>query len=459
MPELWESVLHKIRSKISDFHYNYWFQGVRCSASEEGVLKLSVPNVFTRDWLREYYESTIVEEARRIGGAPWQLEIEIRPEAAAESDAVDLPAERPVSHQLADAAARRPLVTSVVAAPLGDPLNPKYDFDRFVIGTNNQFATAACKAVADLPGGHYNPLFIYGGVGLGKTHLLNAIGLQIQERFPHLRILYVSSERFMNEVINAIRFDKTAELRKKYRDGCDVLLMDDIQFIAGKERTQDEFFHTFNVLYYAQKQIVVTSDRFPKDVDGLDDRLRSRFEWGLIADIQAPDLETRIAILQKKAETSGIRLENDVAIYLSQQFRANVRELEGSLIRLSAYAALHNVPITVDFAKEVLKDIVKDHHQPCSIEAVQKLVADYYQIKLSDMKSPRRMKHLAVPRQIAMYLCKKHIPKSSFPEIGRKFGGKDHTTVMHACRKIESVIQESGRMRDEVEFLEKSLVH
>lgn len=261
----------------------------------------------------------------------------------------------------------------------------------------------------------------------------------------------------MNEVIHGIRFDKMGELRRKYRESCDILLMDDIQFIAGKERTQEEFFHTFNCLYEAQKQIVVTSDQFPKDIPLLEERLRTRFEWGLIADMQPPDLETRIAILHKKAECDNVRLTDEVAFFLAQQIRTNVRELEGSLIRLSAYSSLNALPITVELAREVLRNLIKDEPNRCSIENVQKLVADFYQIKLSDMKSARRMKHLAFPRQIAMYLCKKHV-KSSFPEIGHKFGGKDHTTVMHACRKISAQITTDARLRGDIEFLEKSLV-
>ncbi|MBI4366046.1 MAG: chromosomal replication initiator protein DnaA, partial [Deltaproteobacteria bacterium] len=351
-----------------------------------------------------------------------------------------------------------PLVTSVVRAPIAEPLNPRYNFARFVVGANSQFAHAACKSVADLPGGHYNPLFIYGGVGLGKTHLLNAVGLALQERHPDLRILYIGSERFVNELINSIRYDKMGDFRRKYRESCDVLLIDDIQFIAGKERTQEEFFHTFNTLYDSQRQIIVTSDKFPKDMNGLEERLRSRFEWGLIADIQPPDLETRVAILRKKADADRIVLPDEVANYLAQQIRSNVRELEGSLIRLSAYASLNGRPITIDLAREILKNMVRDGDQRCSIEAVQKLVADYYQIKVPELKSARRMRHLAFPRQIAMYLCKKHI-KSSFPEIGQKFGGKDHTTVIHACRKIDLALKSNPRLRDDIEFLEKSLAN
>jgi chromosomal replication initiator protein len=335
-------------------------------------------------------------------------------------------------------------------------LNPRYTFDRFVVGNANQLAHAAAKAVADLPGGHYNPFFIYGGVGLGKTHLASAIGLEILKNFPATRVIYVTSESFMNEVVFGIRYDKMVELRKKYRANCDVLLLDDVQFLGGKERTQDEFFHTFNTLVDLQKQIIVTSDRYPKDIIDMDDRIRSRLEWGLIADIQPPDLETRIAILKKKAEGAKIVLPDDVAIYLATTIRSNIRELEGALIRLSAYSSLFKSPISVGFAEQILSNIVNKHTAVCSIDSIQKLVSDHYKIKISELKSPRRMKSLVIPRQVAMFLCKKHAG-SSFPEIGEKFGGKDHTTAIHAVRKIESELTKNAKLKDDVTLLEKRL--
>jgi chromosomal replication initiator protein len=337
-----------------------------------------------------------------------------------------------------------------------DGLNPKYTFASFVVGSSNQFCHAASRAVANLPALAYNPLFIYGGVGLGKTHLLNSIGLEINQGPPQIRVLYVHAEHFTNELINSIRYEKMFEFRKKYRESCDVLLMDDIQFIAGKERTQEEFFHTFNFLYESRRQIVVTSDRFPKDIPQLEERLRSRFEWGLIADIQPPDTETRVAILRKKAESDGIPLPDEVAMFLATHIRQNVRELEGSLIRLSAFASLSGNEITLDMAKDVLKNILPDKSRMISIEAIQKLVADHYHIKISDLKSPRRLKVLTVPRQIAMYLCRKHV-KSSFPELGLKFGGKDHSTVVHAVQKIQRLLGEDVTLRNEISSLEKIL--
>lgn len=471
MSDKWAQVLGEIKNKISEVNYNAWFGKVECLEFGESELKLAVPNNFTKEWLADYYSDTIRNEVRKITGSECSLQFEICEELLnssknleSENSSADSESSSNSKTNLSDE--NRPAGTlsasvsarSAVRAPIGDPLNPKYTFDRFVVGSNNQFATAACKAVADLPGGNYNPLFLYGGVGLGKTHLVNAIGLELLRRHPGLRLLYIGSERFMNEVINGIRFDKMADLRRKYRESCDILLMDDIQFLAGKERTQEEFFHTFNCLHEAGKQIVVTSDKFPKDIKGLEERLRSRFEWGLIADIQPPDLETRIAILQKKADASDIHLPDDVSIYLAQQIRSNVRELEGSLIRLSAFSSLNGSPITIELARNVLKNIIREVENRCTIEAIQKVVASYYSIKVTDMKSARRMKHLAYPRQIAMFLCKKHV-KSSFPEIGQKFGGKDHTTVMHACRKIDKLLKTDTKLRDDIEFIEKSLTH
>ncbi|KXK22569.1 MAG: chromosomal replication initiator protein DnaA, partial [Armatimonadetes bacterium OLB18] len=335
-------------------------------------------------------------------------------------------------------------------------LNPKYTFDTFVVGNSNQFAHAASRAVANLPSLAYNPLFIYGGVGLGKTHLLNAVGLEIHRTQKQLKVLYVHAEHFTNELINSIRYEKMFEFRKKYRESCDVLLIDDIQFIAGKERTQEEFFHTFNYLYESRRQVVVTSDRFPKDIPQLEERLRSRFEWGLIADIQAPDTETRVAILRKKAEEDRIALPDEVAMFLATHIRNNVRELEGSLIRLSAFSSLSGNEISVEMAREILKNLIPDRSRALTIEAIQKLVADHYNVKISDLKSPRRLKVLTVPRQIAMYLCRKHV-KSSFPELGMKFGGKDHSTVVHAVQKIEKLLQQDLTLRNEISSLEKIL--
>ena len=316
-------------------------------------------------------------------------------------------------------------------------LNPRYTFDTFIVGSSNQFAHAASRAVAEAPSRSYNPLFIYGGVGLGKTHLMHAIGHYVLRHDQSLKLTYISSERFMNEMINAVRFDRVLDFRERYRS-VDVLLVDDIQFLAGKEGTQTEFFHTFNALYDSQKQIVLSSDRPPHEIPALEERLRSRFEWGLIADIQSPDLETKIAILKKKAETEAVPLPDDVAIYIAGKIKSNIRELEGSLIRLIAYASLTGAEISLPLAQEVLKNILDHEEKAVTIEIIQKFVADYYNLKLAELKSRNNSKSVAMPRQIAMYLCKS-LTHASLPEIGRSFGGKHHSTVIHSIRKVEDL--------------------
>jgi chromosomal replication initiator protein len=321
--------------------------------------------------------------------------------------------------------------------PIETPLNSKYSFDTFVVGTCNQFAHAAAQAVAESPAKTYNPLFLYGGVGLGKTHLMHAIGHMIRSRSRHQRLVYISSEKFMNELINAIRYDKTLTFREKYRS-IDVLLIDDIQFMAGKERTQEEFFHTFNALYESQKQIIISSDCPPREIPTLEERLHSRFEWGLIADIQPPDLETKVAILRRKAELENIGLDDNVALFIASKIKSNIRELEGSLVRLVAYSSLKKHPIDLALAQEVLRNIIEEDERGVSIESIQKTVASHYGLKASDLKSKNNSRSIAVPRQVAMYLCK-ILTKSSLPEIGREFGGKHHTTVLHSVNKIASL--------------------
>jgi chromosomal replication initiator protein len=316
-------------------------------------------------------------------------------------------------------------------------LNPRYTFDTFIVGSSNQFAHAASRAVAEAPSRSYNPLFIYGGVGLGKTHLMHAVGQYVLQHDRNLKLTYISSERFMNEMINAVRYDRVIDFRERYRT-VDVLLVDDIQFLAGKEGTQTEFFHTFNALYDSQKQIVLSSDCPPHEIPSLEERLRSRFEWGLIADIQSPDLETKIAILKKKAETEAVPLPDDVAIYIAGRIKSNIRELEGSLIRLIAYASLTGQEISLPLTQEVLKNILEHDEKAVTIETIQKYVADYYNLKLADLKSRNNSKSVAMPRQVAMYLCKS-LTHASLPEIGRSFGGKHHSTVIHSIRKVEDL--------------------
>lgn len=443
----WETLLLNIRPKVSEANYNSWIKQVKFLESNDQKIKLGAPNSFVQDWIIDYYHDLIVQELYSLTKKTFELEFEITGEEDLDPKQVQpfFPAER--------------TTPKMKGGDITGRLNKKYSFERFVVGTSNQFAHAASLATADLPGGNYNPLFIYGGPGLGKTHLLTAIGLKIAEKFPELRILYLSAEEFTNELIFSIRFEKMDQFRKKYREGCDVFLVDDFQFIIGKERTVEEFFHTFNVLYGTQRQIAVTCDRPPKELDGLEERLRSRFDWGLIADIQPPDLETRIAILKKKADQSGIVLSDDVALFLASQIKSNVRELEGALIRLSAFASLggKEVSITVDFAKEVLKNIIRERAASCSIEAIQRAVADFYHMKSSELKSARRLKSISTPRQIAMYLCREHLD-ASYPEIGHKFGGKDHSTVIHAVKKISTLLERDDGLKRDMEIIEKMLV-
>jgi len=342
------------------------------------------------------------------------------------------------------------------ALTLQSQLNVEYTFETFVNGPSNQFAHASCLAVADAPGQTYNPLFLYGGTGLGKTHLLHAVGNRVLKARSNAVITYITSERFMNEMIYCLRFNKMWDFRRKYRN-CDVLLVDDIQFISGKERTQEEFFHTFNALYEAKKQIVVTSDIFPQDIPDIEDRLRNRFQWGLIADIQAPDIEHRVAILMNKAEKQGVLLKTDVAEYIATHAKGNIRVLEGALRRVIAFAALQGRPINTQLASEILQDILVDKNDSSiSVETIQKIVADHFKLKVADLKSKKRHRALSVPRQIAMYLSRVRT-QSSYPEIGGTFGGKDHTTVMHAVKKIEKDRKKDLELRSQVEMIERKL--
>ena len=442
MSDTWNKFLVGIREKTNEINYIRWFKNT-CLVSEDGdKFVIGVPNSFTEDWLREYYMENLMDEATRATGHPVTISFEVKPEL---EPAVEADVPEPVSLDMA-----RPVSTEK------PHLNARYSFENFVVGAANQFAHAAARAVGDLPGGHYNPLFVYGGVGLGKSHLLHAIGLALLKKFPALRIICITGEQFMNELINCIRFDKMDLFRKKYRESCDVLLMDDVQFIAGKERTQEEFFHTFNTLYESQKQIVLTSDRFPKDISGLEKRLCSRFEWGLIADIQAPDLETRIAIIRKKADTNKIAIPDDVALYLAERIKTNVREMEGSLIRLSAHASLDGAPITVALAESVMGNLLSVRGPALTIEDIQKVVANKFQVKVSDLKSASRTRQFATPRQIAMFLSKKLVG-ASFPEIGSRFGGKDHSTVIHAFRKIERLLKEDEETKSHIASIERLL--
>jgi chromosomal replication initiator protein len=400
-------------------------------------IRIGAPNRFSRDWLAQHHLATLQHAAQDcIGGHP-HVSIVVDEDAAALPEALESPAPAPASP----------------GGGRSDGLNPRYTFDGFVVGSSNQFAQAACQAVAELPSRAYNPLFIYGGVGLGKTHLLHAVGHQVLRLFPGLRVIYLSSERFTNELISAIRYDRTAEFRARYRN-IDLLLIDDIQFISGKERTQEEFFHTFNDLYEARKQIVVSSDCSPKDIPEIEERLRSRFEWGLIADIQPPDFETRVAILKKKAALERLRLTDDAAYLIASRIKANVRELEGSLTRMTAFCALTGREMTVDLAQEVLADLWGAEERIITVEQLQRKVSDFFGVKLVDLKAKTRTKAVAFPRQVAMYMSRR-LTHASLAEIGRAFGGKDHTTVLHAVNKIQGLLQQDPELRKTIEGLDQ----
>ncbi len=439
MDDLWLKVTDALKERVGQQNFDIWIKPIHFVSGEGEKVALEVPNRFFKEWINEHYSVHIKEAISLLTHAPCQLQFRIRNEKTNGQD----PASRPL-----------PSYEQTSLHPSQPLFNPKYTFDHFVVGASNQFAHAACLAVADSPAKNYNPLFIYGGVGLGKTHLLHAIGNHILQHriLPEVRrMCYISSEEFTNELINSLRYEKMDEFRNKFRR-MDILLIDDIQFIAGKERTQAEFFHTFNSLYEARKQIVVTSDKFPKDIPNFEERLRSRFEWGLIADIQPPDTETKVAILRKKAEMENIVLPNDVAFFLASQIESNIRILEGSLIRIGAFASLTKTSIDVQLAKEVLKNIIKPKEEFISIDLVQKVVSNFFNIKISDLKVKRKYKGYVLPRQIAMYLSRK-LTNASLLEIGDKFGGKDHSTVLHSIKKIEEKMTQETSFKEMIENL------
>jgi chromosomal replication initiator protein len=421
---LWEEILSRIETKVNRHSFYTWFRQTTFVSDDRSSVTVRVPSGLVKDWLTKHY-SGVISEAMSELKRP-NLTVHFLSDSPADNPSVQLGPE--------EAAA---LETGASAVPGPAGLNPRYTFDTFIVGSSNQFAHAACRAVAELPSRSYNPLFIYGGVGLGKTHLMHAIGQYVLRHDRNLKLTYISAERFMNEMINAVRYDRIIDFRERYRT-VDVLLVDDVQFIAGKEGTQTEFFHTFNALYDSQKQIVISSDCPPHEIPQLEERLRSRFEWGLIADIQSPDLETKVAILKKKADAEAVPLPDNVAIYIAGRIKSNIRELEGSLIRLIAYASLTGQEITLSLAQEVLKNILDHEEKAVTIEIIQKFIADHYNLKLVELKSRNNSKSIAMPRQIAMYLCKS-LTRASLPEIGRSFGGKHHSTVIHSIRKVEEL--------------------
>ncbi|HLM00126.1 MAG TPA: chromosomal replication initiator protein DnaA [Pyrinomonadaceae bacterium] len=455
---VWNSILQSVEKRLNRQIFDAWFRPIQFDGfdEQEKVLRLRASQV-NKDWVSTYYSDVIKQTLHELNLASYRLDWEVEETKLPEENFLEDDADFFFEKQTTAANSNnfntlektrpdslpKPNTTTnfVDIEPIENSLNQKYSFGTFVVGSCNQFAHAASLGAADAPGKTYNPLYIYGGVGLGKTHLMHAIGHSIKENNRHLRVAYISAEKFMNELINAIRYDKTQTFRDKYRS-MDVLLMDDVQFMAGKERTQEEFFHTFNALHNDQKQIVITSDCPPREIPTLEERLHSRFEWGLIADIEPPDLETKVAILKRKADLDGVQLPDDVAFFIAGKVKSNIRELEGSLVRLVAISSLRGMPISRMLAQDAIRNLV-DHEQPegLSMERIAKAVAAHYKLTMEELKSKNNSRQIAVPRQVAMYLCKR-LTKHSFPEVGREFGGKHHTTVMHSVEKIDSLIKE-----------------
>ncbi len=439
LPEVWDKTLHLIKTELTEVSFNTWIKTIEPISIEGNTVLLGVPNDFTKGILNSRYVTLINNALKQVTSKKYDIQIIIPSEENLQS----LKKENQRNN-------RNALETITTYN-----LNPKYTFDTFVIGNSNRFAHAASVAVAEAPAKAYNPLFIYGGVGLGKTHLMHAIGHYILQYNPNARVAYVSSETFTNELINSIRDDRNVEFRNRYRN-VDVLLVDDIQFIAGKERTQEEFFHTFNALHESNKQIIISSDRPPKEIPTLEDRLRSRFEWGLITDIQPPDLETRIAILRKKAQMENLDVSNDVTTFIAKKIQANIRELEGALIRIVAYSSLTNSEITVDLASEALKEIFSSKPKQLTIALIKEVVAKKFGIRLDDLDSKKRTRAIAFPRQVAMYVTRE-LTDLSLPRIGEEFGGRDHTTVMHAHDKVTNDLNADSTIKGKIEDIIKEL--
>lgn len=437
---IWEKSLQAIREKLSQQNFDTWIRPIQALSIDENLIHLSVPNKFFKDWLLENYLVIIRDTVSSLAGCQISVDFTVSQDPIKPQETVAKRTQQATPHRTKTALSGKKNETF---------LNPHYSFDRFVVGPSNQFAHAASVSVAEQPAKNYNPLFLYGGVGLGKTHLLNAIGLLTHSLYPDINILYVSAEEFMNELINSIRYDKMAHFREKYRK-IDCILIDDIQFIAGKERTQEEFFHTFNTLHDSGKQIVVTSDRFPKDIPNLESRLRSRFEWGLIADIQPPEMETKVAIIEKKASENNLDLPSNVSHYIASNVESNIRELEGFLIRIGAYSSLTGRQIDINLAKEVLRKVLKQSEkEDVNIDEILKAVSGKLGIKVSDIKSQKKNKNIVQARQLAMYLSRK-MTTSSFPDIGEKIGNRDHSTVIYANNKITQALEEDIKLQKTV---------
>jgi chromosomal replication initiator protein len=454
VPLLWDEAVGRLRSRVSPQNYDMWLRPIELLSFDGAILKLRAPNSYVRLWFESNFLGTLLKEIHELGH-----------DVRVEFDA-DAPDDRPPQPLLPSAPPAdpppvlpRPVVVDhdAIAAPEAASLNPRYTFDTFVAGPSNQLAFAASQAAASSYPPKYNPVFLCGGVGLGKTHLLHSIGHQQLANRPNARIVYLSSERFMNEYVQAIRTGRMHEFRRNYREGIDVLLIDDVQFLAGKESTQDEFFHTFNALHENHKQIVLTADRKPHEISDIADRLRTRFAWGLLADIEPPELEVRIAILRKKAAVEGVNLPDDVALYIASSIKSNVRELEGALIRLAAYASLSKKRIDLEFAQETLGAAITRPREIITVDGVIKAVASYYGLKPSDIKSERRHKSVATPRAVAMYISRHHT-KDSYPDLARAFGGKHHTTVISAVQKIIEKVKDDASLRSEIHAIESMIL-
>lgn len=440
MEEIWKKTVESIESEVGSQTFELWFKPIRFVKFQNQQVILEVPNRFFKEWLDDHYPELIRETIKGF----LKSDIEVRFRIAEKEDD---PAIKRIETKMESRRAR--------LANKGIFLNPKFVFDTFVVGPSNQFARAAAWAVAESPGKTYNPLFIYGGVGLGKTHLMNAIGNSVIDKRPNLKLLYIPAEQFTNEFIYSMRNDRMDDFKNKYRS-LDMLLIDDIHFIAGKSGTQEELFHTFNALYDLHKQMVFSSDRPPKDISPITERLRSRFGMGLIADIQPPDIETKMAILGRKAELEGIRLPHDVAFFLSSKIKSNIRDLEACMIRLGAYSSLSGKEITIEMSKEVLKDMISEEERALSIPVIQRVVCEYYGLKVQDIKARKRTKEIAFPRQVAMYLSKL-LTESSLSDIGKNFGGKDHSTVIHACKLIEERKKKDEEFSKTLDYLIKRI--
>lgn len=431
----WQNAQQPIKDSVGQTSYDTWFSPLRVSEKGEGVLSIEAPDEFFKNWIEEHYTNIITRSLTGEAGRTITIEFLVN------TNLLSAPTQEKLSR----------LEESFTPTNKQSNLNPRFQFEHFVVGPSNRFAFAAAQAVAQNPAKAYNPLFIYGPVGLGKTHLLQSITHAIRQQHPTLKITYLSSEQFTNELINAIKHKSTESFRQKYRH-VDVLLIDDIHFIAGKESTQEEFFHTFNALHDARKQIIICSDRPPKDIAHLEERLVSRFAWGLIADVQAPDFETRAAILRKKSELESVSVSDDVVMFIAEQIKTNIRELEGALIRVVAYAILEGKPVTLQVAKQVLKDMVIENKKVISLLDIQQQVAAYFKIPATELKTKKRNKQVVLPRQVAMYLSRK-LTTHSLPEIGAAFGGKDHTTILHAYKKMEIEVEKNLELKKIMEDL------